>query len=61
MLLPENNQRVHGDADHDGWHAVQYIGREAYQVAEPVASVFRQIDSTANAQGNSYNAGHGQD
>ena len=58
MFLPDYDQRIDGNADHDGGHAVQHVGGEANHVAEAIAPVLRQIDAGANAQGNADHAGH---
>jgi len=51
VFLAHHDQPVGDNADHDRRHAVQHIGDKADEIAIAVASVFREEDAGANAEG----------
>src|ERR1700689_1744651 len=61
MFLGEHYDGVGHDADHDGRHAVENVCGEANDIAETIASEFREVDASAHAYGNSDNAGERED
>src|SRR5271154_2248391 len=61
MSLSENHDSVSDDSHHDGGNAIEHVGDEANDIAKAVAPEFREINAGAHANGNTQNAGQGED
>ena len=56
--LRHHDERVGGEAHHDGWHAVEHVGGEADGIGQlGAAAKLGQIDAAADADGNADEAG----
>ena len=62
VLLLHHDERVDGDAHHDGGNAVEHVCGEADGVAERLAAAkLREIDAGGDADRNAHEAGERED